>query len=53
MNVAKKIGREKMVEVLLQKSAWLKDIYEKTKANKIIGYKLDGMVPFNRYNFGE
>lgn len=53
MNVAKKIGREKLVEVLLQKSTWLKDIYEKTKTNKIIGYKLDGTAPFNRYNFGE
>ena len=27
MNVARKIGREKMVEVLLQKSTWLREIY--------------------------
>ena len=40
INVARKIGREKMVEVLLQKSNWLREIYEKTKSNKIIGYKL-------------
>jgi hypothetical protein len=46
LHVARKLGRERLVALLLGKSAWLRDIDSKTTSNKVVGYTLETLDPF-------
>jgi hypothetical protein len=47
LHVARKLGREKLVYLLLDKSAWLRDIDSKTTSRKVVGYSLELLEPIN------
>lgn len=46
LHVARKLGRERLVALLLDKSAWLREIDSKTSSSKIFGYILENLEPF-------
>jgi hypothetical protein len=52
-HVCRKIGKDRFIDLLLQKSSWLREIHERTSHKRMIGYKLEGFSPLCRYNFGE
>lgn len=46
LHVARKLGRDRLITLLLDKSAWLRDIDSKTSSKKVVGYSLEVLEPF-------
>lgn len=51
--IARKIGKGKFVDFLVDKSQWLKDITSKISEKSMIGYTKEGIQPYNPLGLGE
>lgn len=46
LKVISKIGKQKFVDFLIQKSPWLKEVYEKVSDKNQVGYAKEQLIPF-------